>query len=49
MQAKFSRILHRNFRLGLVVNSYAGLGGSVGLKGSDGDATVKEAFDRGAS
>ena len=48
MQAKFSRILHRNFRLGLVVNSYAGLGGSVGLKGSDGDATVKEAFDRGA-
>lgn len=35
-------------RLGLVINAYAGLGGSVGLKGSDGAATVQEALARGA-
>ena len=36
------------FRLGVIVNPYAGLGGTVGLKGSDGEATVAEAFNRGA-
>lgn len=36
------------FRLGVIVNPYAGLGGTVGLKGSDGEATVAEAFSRGA-
>lgn len=36
------------FRLGVIVNPYAGLGGTVGLKGSDGEATVTEALARGA-
>lgn len=34
--------------LGLVVNPVAGLGGAVGLKGTDGPGTVAEALDRGA-
>lgn len=37
----------RRFRLGLVINPLAGIGGSVGLKGSDGDEVVALALSRG--
>lgn len=35
-------------RIGLTVNPFAGLGGAVGLKGTDGPDTVAEALRRGA-
>jgi predicted polyphosphate/ATP-dependent NAD kinase len=39
----------RKFRLGLIMNPLAGLGGAVALKGSDGEETVKEALALGAT
>ncbi len=36
------------FRLGVIVNPWAGIGGAVALKGSDGADTVAEALARGA-
>ncbi len=36
-------------RIGLLVNPYAGIGGSVALKGSDGVAIREEALRLGAS
>ncbi|MBU2979753.1 ATP-NAD kinase family protein [Alteromonas sp. C1M14] len=38
----------RQFRLGMVINPYAGIGGALALKGSDGAAIRREALAAGA-
>ena len=40
--------MRKHLRIGLIVNPLAGIGGAVGLKGSDGQAIVEEAVKRGA-
>lgn len=44
MNDRLQSTLGRRFKLGLIVNSYAGLGGPAGLKGSDGDAVRAQAM-----
>ncbi len=40
--------MRKHLRIGLIVNPLAGIGGAVGLKGSDGQEVVEEAVKRGA-
>src|SRR5690606_39051559 len=46
---RFMTTPHDLLTLAVLVNPFAGLGGAVGLKGSDGEATRDEALRRGAT
>lgn len=45
---RFMTIASETLTIGVLVNPFAGIGGAVGLKGSDGRATREEALHRGA-
>ncbi len=49
IEGAFNPLKNIKMRIGLIVNPNSGLGGAVGLKGTDGPVTVAEALRRGAT
>ena len=41
--------MSKAFRLGVVINPFAGIGGAMALKGSDGEAIRQQALAAGAT
>jgi predicted polyphosphate/ATP-dependent NAD kinase len=48
MSAEYPLKQKRQFKLGLIINPYAGIGGALALKGSDGKAIREQALNAGA-